>query len=425
MWSKKQRLALLFCFMSTVALILVGGFGTLAPAQEKGAITIGFMYDTTGPTQLFGIPISQAGRDLINLTNRKGGIAGHPINALEHEMGYKVPLAVEAYERFKAAGAVYTPAWGTPIVYALTERATNDKIPITSPGFGRADAADGTRFPYVFPIAASYWSQAGASIKYVLDQWKAEGKSGMPKIAYLYWDNPAGREPFPIFNRLQKKLGFKFKSWGIPSPGIEQSAQILDITRRYKADWVILHTWSKSPAIAMKELHRNGFPLDHVIGFVWACSEHDLVGAGPKVAEGYQCLRFAGVGFDYSVIREIKKMYADENKPAPREMLEISSAYNQGIVWMGVPLEAIRLAVEKYGYPVTGEQVKNGFEMIKGFTLGGIVPPLEITPHDHEGGGWTQLAKVKNGTFIKGSDWFHGFRDEVMKQLAEAAKAGD
>ncbi len=332
MWRRKTWLGLAICLMVTLAFILAGGMSS--PASAKDPIVIGLMHDSTGPTQLFGIPIAQAGRDLVNLANKKGGIGGHPIKVIEHEMAYKVPLAVEGYERIKAAGAVYMPAWGTPIVYALTERATKDKIPITSPGFGRADAADGRRFPYIFPIAASYWSQAGAAIKHVMDKWEAAGNKGKPKIAFLYWDNPAGREPFPIFERLQKKLGFKFKSWGIPSPGIEQSAQILDITRRYKADWVIMHNWSKSPAISIKELSRNGFPVDHVIGFVWACAEHDIEGAGAKNIEGYQCLQFSGVGLDYQIIRDIQKMYKDKGKKYPREMMEITSAYNRGIVWM-------------------------------------------------------------------------------------------
>ena len=37
---------------------------------------------------------------------------------------------------------------------------------------------------------------------------------------------------------------------------------------------------------------------------------------------------------------------------------------------------SIRLAIEKYGLPVSGEKVKQGYEQIKGFTLGGLLPPL-------------------------------------------------
>lgn len=419
MWRRKNRLALIVCLISAV-FILAGGLNT--PASAKDPITIGLMYDTTGPTQLYGIPMSQAARDMINLTNKKGGIDGHPIKAIEHEMGYKVDLAVEAYERFKAAGAVYYPAWGTPIIYALAERTTADKIPTITPGFGRADATDGKRFPYIFPMAANYWSQAGAGVKYVMDQWKASGQTTPPKIAFLYWDNPAGREPFPILEKLQKKLGYQFKSWGIPSPGIEQSAQILDITKRYKADWVLLHNWSKSPAISIKEFQRNGFPMDRILGFVWACSEHDLAGAGPGISEKYQCMSFAGYGHDYPVHKEIIEMYKAEGKAPPREMLEISGPYNRGILWMAVPLEAIRLAYTKFGWPLTGEKVKNGFESIRGFSLGGVIPPMDITPEDHEGGGWIQIEEVKDGKFVKKVDWFKGFRDEVMEQVVLAGK---
>ena len=35
--------------------------------------------------------------------------------------------------------------------------------------------------------------------------------------------------------------------------------------------------------------------------------------------------------------------------------------------------------------------------MIQGFTLGGLVPPLQVTPTDHEGGGWVQIFQVKGG----------------------------
>jgi branched-chain amino acid transport system substrate-binding protein len=39
--------------------------------------------------------------------------------------------------------------------------------------------------------------------------------------------------------------------------------------------------------------------------------------------------------------------------------------------------------------------VKLGFEKIKGFSLGGLVPPLEINNVDHEGGGWVQVSRPR------------------------------
>ena len=41
--------------------------------------------------------------------------------------------------------------YGTPQTQALTQKLNEDKIPGTSPGFGTAAAANGTRYPYRLP----------------------------------------------------------------------------------------------------------------------------------------------------------------------------------------------------------------------------------------------------------------------------------
>ena len=63
----------------------------------------------------------------------------------------------------------------------------------------------------------------------------------------------------------------------------------------------------------------------------------------------------------------------------------------------------------------TGEDVKKGFEQIKDFTLGGLVPPLKVTPADHEGGGWVQIFQVKGGKFVKETEWFQAYRDSSRR----------
>jgi branched-chain amino acid transport system substrate-binding protein len=136
--------------------------------------------------------------------NSRGGVDGHRIRVVELDHEDKVPPAIEGYARFKKAGAVLVGLYGTPQTYALTERLREDRIPGTAPGFGRADAADGTRYPYLFPVAATSWSQAAAAVKFVKDQLAdLHGK----KIAYLVYDNPAGREPLPVLEELAKREG--------------------------------------------------------------------------------------------------------------------------------------------------------------------------------------------------------------------------
>ena len=173
---------------------------------------------------------------------------------------------------------------------------------------------------------------------------------------------------------------------------------------------------------AMKELKRSGYPLSKVLGFVWASSEADIAAAGGFGAvQGYHTMQFAGVGSDYPVLNEIKAMYQKEGKPPPKEMAT-TVYYNRGILDVALHIEAVRHALELTGgKPPTGADVKKGFEMIQGFSLGGLVPPLQVTPTDHEGGGWVQIWTVQGGKLVKVKDWFQGFRSVIEKQLAADA----
>src|SRR5712664_3830468 len=161
-----------FLAIATALVLAAGSLLTAAPshAQSRGEIVIGVQCDRTGPTQIVGTVLCPGFHDYIALVNSKGGVEGRKINALEVDHEYKVPPAVESYERFKKEGAVSIAVYGTPQIYALAAKLTEDRLPGTSPGFGSAAAADGTRYPFIFPIAATYWSQATASVKFVKDQ---------------------------------------------------------------------------------------------------------------------------------------------------------------------------------------------------------------------------------------------------------------
>jgi len=404
------------------ALVLAGSVVQPAPshAQSKGDIVIGMQCDRTGPTQIVGTVLCPGFHDYIALVNSKGGVEGHKIKALEVDNEYKVPPAVESYERHKKEGAVTISVYGTPQIYALTQKLTEDRIPGTSPGFGSAAAADGVRYPYIFPIAATYWSQGAAAVDFVKKQLGGNLKG--KKIAYIFYDNPAGREPIAILEDLAAKEGFQLKTFAVPPPGVEMGAQVLDITQRFRADFVIAHLFGGAPAVSIKEFKRLRYPLNKVVSFVWGSAEANIEAAGGfDVADGYYTMQFAGVGQDYPVLNEIKEMYKKQGKPAPKEMAS-TVFYNRGVLVAALHVEAIRNALKAHpDGKITGVDTKAGFEKINNFTLGGLVPPLKITATDHEGGGLVQIWQVKGGKFEKVTDWFSAYPDVVAKQIKESA----
>ena len=111
---------------------------------------------------------------LLNI--RDDGINGVKLIWEECETAYNSDRGVECYERLKnkgPTGAGVVHPLSTGITYRLIERATADRIPIISMGYGRTDASDGRVFPYVFPLVTNYWSQNTAKIKYI--GWKEGG----------------------------------------------------------------------------------------------------------------------------------------------------------------------------------------------------------------------------------------------------------
>jgi branched-chain amino acid transport system substrate-binding protein len=407
------------CLITLIALVMAAGvFGSVVPASADHDIVIGLQCDRTGATQIVGTVLCPGTHDYIALINSKGGVEGHKIKGIEIDHEYKVPPGVEAYERHKKEGAVTMSIYGTPHIYALAAKLTEDRIPGTSPGFGSAAATDGQRYPYIFPIAATYWSQAAAAVDFAKKQ--LGGLKGK-KIAYLFYDNPAGREPIEVLGDIAEKEGFQLKTFAVPPPGVEMGAQVLDIGQRFRADWVISHLFGGAPSVSIKELKRVGFPLRKVIGLVWASAEANIEGAGGfQVAEGYYAMQFAGVGTDYPVLNEIREMYKKQGKEPPKEMAS-TVFYNRGVLIGAIHVEAIRNALKaKKDGKITGADVKAGFEKISNFTLGGLVPPLKISPTDHEGGGLVQIWQVKGGKFVKATDWFAAYQDVVGKHIKES-----
>jgi branched-chain amino acid transport system substrate-binding protein len=403
-----------------ILLAATGVLGPAAPAsaQSKGEVVIGLQCDRTGATQIVGTVICPAMHDYIALVNSKGGVEGRQIKAIEIDHEYKVPPAVESYERHKKEGAVSIAVYGTPQIYALAAKLTEDRIPGTSPGFGSAAAADGMRYPYIFPIAATYWSQATAAVDFVKKQL---GSLRNKKIAYIFFDNPAGREPIEVLEDLATKEGFQLKTFAVPPPGVEMGAQVLDIAQRFRADFVIAHLFGGAPSVSIKEFKRVGYPLKKVVSLVWGAAEANIDGAGGfAVADGYYAMQFAGVGTDYPVLNEIRDMYKKQGKEPPKGMAS-SVFYNRGVLIAALHVEAIRNALKaKPDGKITGEDVKKGFEKISNFTLGGLVPPLKVTPQDHEGGGLVQIWQVKDGKFVKVTDWYAAYQDVVAKHIKEA-----
>src|SRR3546814_226451 len=150
------------------AATLAGSLAAIQPVAAQEQFVPLLVY-RTGPYAPSGIPLADGFNDFMQLINlRDGGINGVKFSWEECETQYNNDRGVECYERLKGkgeTGASVVNPYSTGITYALIERATSDKIPVLSMGYGRADASDGRVFPYVFPMPLTYWALGRASCR--------------------------------------------------------------------------------------------------------------------------------------------------------------------------------------------------------------------------------------------------------------------
>lgn len=387
----------------------------------------------TGPYAAGGSGFFGGMEDYLALLNmRDGGINGVQLVWEECETAYNSDRGVECYERLKnngPTGAGVVHPLSTGITYRLIERATADKIPVISMGYGRTDATDGRIFPYVFPLITNYWSQNTAKIKYIGQKEGGMKKLKGKKIANLYHESSYGKETIPVLDKQAEIYGFEVRHFPVPHPGLDQKATWLEIARRYKPDWVILRGWGVMNPTALKEAARVGFPAKKIVGVWWSGAEEDVIPAG-KAAVGYVAAGFHPSGKDFPVIQEILDVVhgAGKGNISPQRVGTIY--YNRGLIAGIITAEAIRTAQEKFGKkPLKGEAIRWGIEnldltkaRIKKLGAAGLMSPLKVSCADHEGGGGVKFLRWDGDKWVEITDWI-ATDQSIVRPMIEASAA--
>ena len=388
-------------------------------AQEK-VIKLGFAQDFTKVYTFVSSEYSQGQRDYLSLINARGGIKGYTFEATVVDHGNEPQRGIEAYERFKADGTVLMDFFSTPVSRAIVPRALKEGQNILTLFHGRSDAADGETFPTIFPAGALYWSQAAVILKYIADQEKGDLKG--KKIALVGIDSPFGKEPLPIFQAVGAKEGFELQTFFYPSPGNEQSSSWTAV-RRFNPDWVVIWGAGGGQTTSLRDAIRNGIKLDRLLSVIWL-SETDTEIAGKDTAKGVLRFEGAAYGRDNPVIKAILDEVVAKGKGAGAAEKVGSSYYNIGVAGMSVVVEAARIALEKGG-PVTAASLRQGLEQIKDFDAQGLIPPVTITPKDHQGGGRGRISQWDGAKWVPKTDWYAAYQDvvwDLIKKNAEEFK---
>ncbi|CAN5213499.1 ABC transporter substrate-binding protein [soil metagenome] len=387
----------------------------VALAQGTNEQFIPLLVYRTGQFAPLGVPWADGKLDYMKLVNaRDGGINGVKISYEECETAYDTAKGVECYERLKTkgTGAAAFDTQSTGITFALTEKATADKLVVSTPGYGLSQSADGTVFEFNFPLLATYWTGSDVIIQDILK--KEKGNLKGKKIALVYHDSPYGKEPIPLYQKRAEKDGFELLMFPVTPPGAEQKSTWLQI-RQARPDYVILQSAGIMSATSIREAQGVGFPREKMYGIWWGGSDHDVRDIG-EGAKGYNTVTIHNSAAVDKVQDDLKKYVYDKGQGSAAGNDEVGLlAHTRGMMIAMLQVEAIRAAQEKYGKGkvMTPDQIRWGFEnldltqaKLDALGFGKIMRPIKTSCANHMGTDWERIAQWDGKKFVVVSDWY-------------------
>ncbi len=406
-------------------------FGVAAPALAQDSIYIPLFTYRTGPFAASGTAIANGMHDYLTLLNeRDGGIGGVKLDVEECETGLDTKKGIECYEAVKAKKPVIINPSSSGITLQLVPKASVDRIPVLSVGYGLSAAASGTDFPWVFNPPDTHWDALSIVLQYIGTREGGLQRLKGRTIGYIFLDGTYGREPIPLLEQFAADYGFAVKMYPVAGPQAQnQSAQWLEIERDWP-DWMIMWGFGPMNAVAIKEAVAHHFPMNRFIGSWHAGAEDDAQPAGAG-ARGYLALNFHATGSGYPAIRDIVKHVVDTgNSQAAREKVG-ENLYNRGVYNAVLIAQAIRNAQMLSGRKaVTGKEVRRGLESLaltqeqwRQLGLPDFAAAITgISCTDHSGHQPAFVQQWDGTKWSRASDWISPMTERLRPLQQAAAK---
>ena len=171
-------------------------------AAKGEPIKIGYVWGVTGAVAEIVRPASEATRAYFDDLNKRGGINGRPVQMVEIDSKYQVPLAQEGYKKVTTDDRVALVVLAsTGDTEALAQQINADRIPTITFSCDEKWAKP-EQNPYIFTICTTYQDQMSTALKFVKDRGGDD-----TRVAFSYADIPFGQAPIPTGRQYAASLG--------------------------------------------------------------------------------------------------------------------------------------------------------------------------------------------------------------------------
>lgn len=410
--NKLQKLWMAYLALPLVILVLLAACAPAAvtPKGERQIIKIGCPVPLTGPYSVGAIANQMSGyEDFWKWHEDKGGLTvggkGYKIELLWGDSKAEIPTTTSLYKRFVSEGMVI--AWIVSSHEGVAMYTVAEQLKVPNVGTGSSKAFQ--EVPgWTFGVGTGYPEADAAAIKWYKEKvWKGTGKM---KVGRLYWDIEMGKSVnIPEVNdTLSQDIGVELLpvEW-FPMAVSDFTPNLIRI-RDQKPDLVFFQALGPQYAQCLKDANRLGMKSTEpqFMCTLWGFMEKSFLDLlPPEVSEGSMGLwlfnRFPQEDNDrFPAIKEM----CDAMQKYRGSRVAYDQNYTKGWAVGKIQLKAITLALEKYGYPLSGEQLYNSMQAIDKWDWG-LAAPMSYANGDRLGWHDTRVCQVKNGKMETISDW--------------------
>jgi branched-chain amino acid transport system substrate-binding protein len=371
------------------ALLAVALPGSGYGGAQQREISIGAIFDRSGPTSDVGVPYSDGIRAYVNFVNSRGGIRGRRIKLIAQDTSYNVARSEQFYSQLRTSGIVAIQGWATADTEAFKNRVAADRLPYMSASYTEA-VANPSETPYNFFVAPSYSQQMRIALRWIAKQ----SPRRRVTVTVFHNDSPFGQSPLEDGRRYvqSKRLRIDYRTIAMPRTATDFTAQLTQ-AQRQGVDYIVIQNTSSPAATLQKDIARLGLKVKTVC-LNW-CADELFVRLAGRASAGVVGVQPFGV----TALRA-------PGLQAPSQWLRRSGGsihkkgihYVQGWYTMAVMVAGIRRVVAS-GKTVNGPNIKAALETMPAFSTGGVTAKIKFTKRKHAGQQSSRIFQVKRGRF--------------------------
>lgn len=382
-----------------VTALIISGCVPKPPVPPK-FVTYLSLHDVTGPVAPADLAMAMGVEDYFKTVNAKGGVDGVTLRFLSMDTRYCVARAVSGYMRFRGEPKLVA-VWfgGTPLGKAAGPLTEADGVVSFTPADGEWQHLLGR----MFLAGPAYQDMFAAVVDWVIADWKAKGKPGIPALGLMAWDNPYGREHIrggKEYAEMKRPGEIKILTPEYFPVGTLDHKPFLARLDAAGANYIYIGSLDPTPAIVLKDAMGMGLiPKIQFLNDTWGLFEHSGVKLAPKAVEGAITVSFY-LREDSARNHPLVKETWERWRGTPVE--EMWGAYAVGINRARQFEEVIRRALKEVGFEKLGpDDVFRHYKGLTGFDQKGLLfSPCTYAEKDRRPSNAVKIYLIRGGKVI-------------------------